>query len=130
LAQAMDGGQVDLLVILGSNPVFTAPADLKFADKLAKVPFAVSYSPYADETSVRCHWNVPEAHALESWSDARAYDGTVTVMQPLIAPLYEGRTLQEVLACFIDAQNGRSAHNLVKGFWTRAYAAPTPAAPI
>src|SRR5262249_62281570 len=65
-------------------------------------------------------------HALESWSAARAYDGTVTVMQPLIAPLYEGRTLQEVLACFIDAQNGRSAHDLVKGFWTRAYGGAIP----
>src|SRR5262249_54845259 len=76
---------------------------------------------HTDETSIRCHWNLPEAHAFESWSDARAYDGTVTVMQPLIAPLYEGRTLQEVLATFIDAQTGKSAHDLVKDFWTRAY---------
>jgi MoCo/4Fe-4S cofactor protein with predicted Tat translocation signal len=121
LAQAMDAGQVDLLVILGGNPVFTAPADLKFAEKLAKVPLSVSYGLYSDETSVRCHWNLPEAHAFESWSDARAYDGTVTVMQPLIAPLYEGRTLQEVLANFIDAQTGKSAHELVKDYWTRAY---------
>src|SRR5262249_59016095 len=87
---------------------------------LAKVPLSISYGLYADETSIRCHWNLPEAHAFESWSDARAYDGTVTVMQPLIAPLYEGRTLQEVFAIFIDAQTGRSAHDLVKDFWTRA----------
>jgi len=98
---------VDLLVILGGNPVFTAPSDLHFGDALAKVPLSVSYGLHADETSVRCHWNLPEAHAFESWSDARAYDGTVTVMQPLIAPLYEGRTLQEVLATFIDAQTGK-----------------------
>jgi MoCo/4Fe-4S cofactor protein with predicted Tat translocation signal len=121
LAQAMDAGQVDLLVILSGNPVFTAPSDLKFADKLAKVPLSISYGLYADETSIRCHWNLPEAHAFESWSDARAYDGTVTVMQPLIAPLYEGRTLQEVLASFIDAQTGKSAHDLVKDYWTRVY---------
>jgi molybdopterin-containing oxidoreductase family iron-sulfur binding subunit len=121
LTQAMDAGHVDLLVILGGNPVFTAPSDLAFADKLAKVPLSISYGLYADETSVRCHWNLPEAHAFESWSDARAYDGTVTVMQPLIAPLYEGRTLQEVFATFIDAQTGRSAHDLLKDYWTRAY---------
>ncbi|HEX6465298.1 MAG TPA: TAT-variant-translocated molybdopterin oxidoreductase, partial [Vicinamibacterales bacterium] len=121
LTQAMDAGQVDLLVILGGNPVFTAPSDLDFASKLAKVPLSISYGLYLDETSARCHWNLPEAHAFESWSDARAYDGTVTVMQPLIAPLYEGRTLQEVLAAFIDAQGGRSAHDLVKDYWTRAY---------
>jgi MoCo/4Fe-4S cofactor protein with predicted Tat translocation signal len=121
LVQAMNAGQVDLLVILGGNPVFTAPADLKFADTLSKIPFAVSHGLYSDETSVRCHWNLPEAHAFESWSDARAYDGTVTVMQPLIAPLYEGRTLQEAFACFIDAQSGKSAHDLVKDYWTRAY---------
>jgi molybdopterin-containing oxidoreductase family iron-sulfur binding subunit len=121
LGQAMDAGQVQLLVILGGNPVFTAPSDLKFAEKLAKVPLSVSYSLWTDETSNLCHWNLPEAHAFESWSDARAYDGTVTVMQPLIAPLYEGRTLQEVLATFIDAQNGKSAHDLIKEFWVRAH---------
>jgi molybdopterin-containing oxidoreductase family iron-sulfur binding subunit len=126
LAQAMDSGQVDLLVILGANPVLTAPADLKFAEKLAKVPLSVSYGLYADETSTACHWNLPEAHAFESWSDARTFDGTVTVMQPLIAPLYEGRTLQEVFACFIETQSGRSAHDLVKDFWTRAYGGTVP----
>src|SRR5262249_31185159 len=121
LAQAMDAGQVDLLVILGGDPAFTAPSDVKFADALAKVPMSVSFGLYADELSIRCHWNLPEAHAFERWSDARAYDGTVTVMQPLIAPLYEGRTPQEVLASFIDAQTGKSAHELVKDYWTRAY---------
>jgi MoCo/4Fe-4S cofactor protein with predicted Tat translocation signal len=119
LAQAMDAGQVDLLLILGSNPVYTAPSDLKFGEKLAKVQLTVTHSLFADETTTLCHWNIPEAHAFESWSDGRAYDGTVTVMQPLIAPLYEGRTLQEVLAVFIDAQTGRSAHDLVKDYWTR-----------
>jgi Fe-S-cluster-containing dehydrogenase component len=120
LVQAMDRGQVDILVILGANPVFTAPADLKFQERLGKVALAISHSLYADETSTYCHWNVPEAHALESWSDVRAADGTVTVMQPLIAPLYEGRTVQELLASFIDAQTGKSSHDLVKDYWMRA----------
>ena len=122
LVTAMDAGQVDLLVILGSNPVFTAPADLKFQERLGKVPLSVAHTLYPDETSTYCHWNLPEAHAFESWGDARAYDGTVTVMQPLIAPLYEGRTTLEVLAAFIDAQNGKSSHDIVKDYWTRAQA--------
>ena len=121
LAQAMDAGQVQLLVILGANPVFTAPADLKFAERLAKVGLSIAHTTHPDETSVLCHWNVPEAHPLESWGDARAFDGTVTVMQPLIAPLYDGRTTAEVLSAFIDEQSGKSAHDLVKDYWTRAY---------
>ncbi len=122
LTEAMGAGQVQLLVILGGNPVFTAPVDLKFQEKLAKVPLSVSYSMFVDETAMQCHWNLPEAHPFESWGDARAFDGSVTVIQPLIAPLYEGRTITEVLATFIDAQNGKSAHDLVKDFWTRAHA--------
>jgi MoCo/4Fe-4S cofactor protein with predicted Tat translocation signal len=121
LVQAMDAGQVELLVILGANPVFTAPADLKFAERLQKVGLSVSHSLYADETSEVCHWNLPEAHALESWGDARAYDGTVTVMQPLIAPLYDGKTIPEVLAAFIEGHSGKSSHDLVKDYWTRAH---------
>ena len=120
LTQAIDAGQVALLVILGANPVFTAPADLKFQEKLAKVPLSVAHTMFADETATLCHWNVPLAHPLESWGDARAFDGTVTVMQPLIAPLYEGRTVTEVLSAFIQNQSGKSAHDLVRDYWTRA----------
>src|SRR5262249_46852522 len=98
LVTAIDGGSVELLVMLGGNPVFTAPSDFRFAEKLAKVPLAVYHGLYADETAYLSHWHVPEAHALESWGDVRAYDGTVTLMQPLIAPLYEGRTAHELLA--------------------------------
>src|SRR5262249_60580061 len=65
LTQAMDAGQVDLVVILGGNPVFTAPSDLKFADALAKVPLSISYGLHTDETSIRCHWNLPASHAFE-----------------------------------------------------------------
>ena len=121
LARAMDAGQVEVLVILGANPVFTAPADLKFQERLQKVGLIVHHSLYQDETSAYSHWHLPEAHPLEAWSDTRAYDGTVTIVQPLIAPLYEGRSAHEVLACFIDAQNGKSGHDIVKDYWTRAY---------
>jgi molybdopterin-containing oxidoreductase family iron-sulfur binding subunit len=122
LVRAMDAGEVELLVITGGNPVFTAPKDFRFQERLGKVGLVVHHSLYVDETSQYCHWHMPEAHAFESWSDVRALDGTATIMQPLIAPLYAGRTLQEVLSAFIDAQRGRSAHDLVKDFWLRAHA--------
>ena len=83
---------VEMLVILGGNPVYTAPADLKFADHLAKVPLRIHLGLYQDETAALCDWHIPEAHYLESWSDARAYDGTASVIQPLIAPLFGGRS--------------------------------------
>ena len=103
LATAMDGGQVEVLVILGGNPVFTAPADLKFAERLSKVGLVAYLGTHVDETAHLAHWNLPAAHALESWGDARAFDGTVTLMQPLVAPLYEGRSAHEVLALFTAA---------------------------
>ncbi len=84
----MNAGQVDILVIVGGNPVYTAPADLNFTEAMAKVPLRIHLSPHDDETSELCHWHIPEAHFLESWSDARAFDGTVSIVQPLIAPLY------------------------------------------
>ena len=98
----MNAGRVDLLVILGGNPVYTAPADLEFADALDKVPLRVHLSLYDDETSALCHWHFPEAHFLEAWSDARGYDGTVSIVQPLIAPLYGGKSAHEVLAAMSD----------------------------
>ena len=98
LATAMDAGQVQVLVILGNNPVFTAPAELKFAERLGKVSLVVYLSLYLDETAEFAHWHIPEAHPLETWGDARAFDGTVTMMQPLIAPLYDAHSAHEVLA--------------------------------
>jgi MoCo/4Fe-4S cofactor protein with predicted Tat translocation signal len=116
LVEAMDQGQVEVLVIVGGNPVFTAPADLRFAERLERVGLRVHHGLYYDETGVRCHWHVPEAHYLESWGDARAYDGTVSIVQPLIAPLYEGRTAYELLAALSDRPE-RTAHDVVREFW-------------
>jgi MoCo/4Fe-4S cofactor protein with predicted Tat translocation signal len=121
LTRAMEAGQVELLVILGGNPAYTAPADLKFGEKLAKVAVAVYLGTHFDETANLCHWTVPDLHPLESWGDARAYDGTVTVMQPLIAPLYESRSAHEVLSAF-TTQTGRRTPEIVKDYWTRAFA--------
>jgi len=116
LVTDMAAGKVALLIILGGNPVFTAPADIPFREALAKVPLSVHLSQYHDETSELCHWHVPEAHPLESWGDTRAYDGTITIMQPLIAPLYEGKTAYEVIALFSKMPT-QSSHDVVRAFW-------------
>jgi MoCo/4Fe-4S cofactor protein with predicted Tat translocation signal len=116
LVAEMDAGSVEVLLILGGNPVFTAPADVRFAERLAKVGLRIHLSPYDDETSLLCHWQVPEAHYLESWSDVRAHDGTVTIIQPLIAPLYGGRTAHELLAAFGEHPD-RSGYDIVRAYW-------------
>ncbi len=121
LVDDMAAGRVKLLVILGGNPVYTAPADLRFAEHLGKVDLRIHLSMYADETSVLCHWHLPEAHYLESWSDTRAYDGTVSIIQPLIAPLYNGKSAHEVLAILTEQPN-RSDYEIVREYWQNQHA--------
>jgi molybdopterin-containing oxidoreductase family iron-sulfur binding subunit len=112
----MNAGKVDVLLIDSGNPVYTAPADLKFADAMSKVQLRAHLSLYDDETSALCHWQIPEAHFLEAWSDARGFDGTVSIVQPLIAPLYSGRSAHEVLATFTDKPE-RSAYEIIRDHW-------------
>ena len=89
-------------MILGGNPVYNAPADVPFSEALRKVPLRVHHSLSLDETSYQCHWHLPEAHYLEAWSDARAYDGTASIVQPLVEPLYQGRSALELAAMLTD----------------------------
>jgi molybdopterin-containing oxidoreductase family iron-sulfur binding subunit len=117
LVGEMNAGKIDLLLILGGNPVYDAPADLEFAKALQKVRMRAHLSLYEDETSELCHWHIPQAHYLESWGDIRAYDGTVTIQQPLIAPLYGGRTTSEVVAVMAGRPN-LSPHEIVRNYWT------------
>jgi molybdopterin-containing oxidoreductase family iron-sulfur binding subunit len=116
LVADMNAGKVDLLVIVGGNPVYTAPVDLKFADAMNKVQLRAHLSLYDDETSALCQWQIPEAHFLEAWSDARAFDGTASIVQPLIAPLYGGKSAHELLAAMSDRPE-RSGHDLVRAQW-------------
>jgi molybdopterin-containing oxidoreductase family iron-sulfur binding subunit len=116
LAADMQAGRVETLLVLGGNPVLTAPADLRFGETLARVALRIHLGLYDDETAALCHWHIPEAHPLESWSDVRAQDGTVTVVQPLIAPLYGGKSAHEVLAAF-SATPERSGYELVRAYW-------------
>jgi MoCo/4Fe-4S cofactor protein with predicted Tat translocation signal len=116
LVREMDAGSVDLLVILGGNPAYTAPADIAFAAALRKVRRAVHLGLEEDETSALCRWHVNAAHELESWGDARAFDGTASIVQPLIAPLYEGVSPYEFLSALLGrtAVTGRDA---VREYW-------------
>jgi MoCo/4Fe-4S cofactor protein with predicted Tat translocation signal len=116
LTADMSAGRVDVLVVVSGNPVYTAPADLGFADAMNRVPLRAQLSLYEDETSALCHWHVPEAHFLEGWSDGRAYDGTASIVQPLIAPLYGGKTAHEFLGALGDRPE-RSGYDLVRDFW-------------
>jgi molybdopterin-containing oxidoreductase family iron-sulfur binding subunit len=117
LVDDMQNGSVRLLVILGGNPVYTAPADVPFADAIQQVGTTVHLGLFEDETSAACLWHVPELHPLETWTDARAYDGTTTILQPLIAPLYsDAHSIHEVLATLSD-QPAISGHDIVKGYW-------------
>ena len=101
LVAAMNGGAVQTLVVLGGNPVFDAPADLDFAAAMAKVPHSIALGQTVDETSSKAEWHIPRAHYLESWGDARAVGGTISVIQPLILPLFGGRTPIEVLGLMV-----------------------------
>jgi MoCo/4Fe-4S cofactor protein with predicted Tat translocation signal len=123
LVDAMDAGAVDLLLILDGNPVFNAPADFDFASRLRKVKTSIHVSLHDDETSVKCTWSIPESHFLEHWGDARAFDGTVTILQPLIYPLYDSRAHMELLDSVLRAP-GRPSYDIVRSHWkTKAGAA-------
>ena len=104
LVDEMHGGAVEVLVVLGGNPRYDTPIDFDFAAAFEKVKLRVHQSVYFNETSRHSHWHIPALHFLESWSDTRAYDGTVSIVQPLIEPMYAGTSAHEIL----DALMGRS----------------------
>jgi molybdopterin-containing oxidoreductase family iron-sulfur binding subunit len=116
LVADMRAGHVDVLLILGGNPVYTAPADIDFAGALDRVGLRVHLGLYEDETSATCHWHVPEAHYLESWGDVRGPDGTVSILQPLIAPLYNGRTAHDLLGA-LGHETQPTTYERVRRFW-------------
>jgi Fe-S-cluster-containing dehydrogenase component/anaerobic selenocysteine-containing dehydrogenase len=112
----LDSGSVRMLVILEGNPVYNTPADLNFAAALDKAPFSIHLGLYPDETSGVTHWHIPESHFLESWGDARAFDGTVTIMQPLIEPLYSSHSAIEFLDLFFQNPSG-PGQQIVRTYW-------------
>jgi len=119
LVNDMTAGKVDLLVILDANPVFNAPADLRFTDAMLNVPMRVHNGLYRDETAMQAVWHVPARHYLESWSDARAFDGTASLIQPLIAPLYDGKSAHELMDVLLG-QPDRAPYDLLREYWQAA----------
>jgi molybdopterin-containing oxidoreductase family iron-sulfur binding subunit len=116
LVSAMKAGAIQTLVVLGGNPVFDAPADLDFASAMAKVPHSIALGHAVDETSSKAEWHIPRAHYLESWGDARAAGGTLSVVQPLILPLFGGRTPVEVLGLMVGGKD-RPGYDIVRETW-------------
>jgi molybdopterin-containing oxidoreductase family iron-sulfur binding subunit len=126
LARAISGGAVSTLVILGGNPVYDAPADLKL--DLKKVKNVIHLGQMVDETAEKAHWHLPEAHFLEAWGDCRSSDGTASVVQPLIEPLFGGHSAVELLGLLASGVD-RPGYDLVRETWsTLLPAGATPAA--
>ena len=130
LVDDLNAGRVRLLVVLDGNPVFSAPADLKFADAFLKAGLRVYQGLYDDETAALSTWHIPSTHYLEMWSDERAFDGTVSIIQPLIEPLYSGRSPHELLAVLLG-QSGATGYDILRQYWQAqmggGVAAPTAA---
>ncbi len=122
LAGEMAAGNVTTLLILGGNPVYDTPADLNFEGSLSKVPLSIHLGGWRNETGAAAKWHLPEAHYLESWGDARALDGTASVQQPLIRPLYDGKTAAEVLAALTGYKDQRG-YDIVRNYWTSKWPA-------
>lgn len=123
LAAAIGGGQVSTLVVLSGNPCYDAPADLGFEKALAKVKNVVHLGLLADETAAKADWHLPEAHFLEAWGDCRAADGTASVVQPLIEPLFGGRSAIEIAALLATGEE-KPGLDLVKETWKAILPAP------
>ena len=115
LVTDLDAGRVEALVILGGNPAYDAPADAGFAAALRRASRTLHQGLYEDETAALCAWHVPEAHYLEDWSDARAFDGTASVVQPLITPLHGALSRHEVMALLAGAPE--RPRDLVRTQW-------------
>ena len=120
LANDMHAGKAKMLVTLDSNPAYTAPADLEFTGAMAQVPFSVHLGEYEDETANLSLWHLPQSQYLETWSDIRAHDGTITIQQPLIAPLYATRTSHELLSV-LNGRLDRSNHDILRDRWQSTY---------
>ena len=117
LVTDIEAGRVQMLVIVGeSNPVLSAPADFKFAEAMGKVAVRMHSGLFFDETATLSHWHVPATHYLEAWGDARSFDGTTSIVQPLIQPLYSGKSAHEVIATLSDRPE-RNGYDVVREYW-------------
>ena len=117
LTADLTSGSVRLLLILGGNPVYNAPADLSFSESLSKASASIHVGLHFNETSAFCQWHIPESHFLEDWGDCRSFDGTISILQPMILPLYRSRSHLEVLDALLT-QPGRSTYAILRDHWS------------
>jgi Fe-S-cluster-containing dehydrogenase component len=121
LADRLHAGEVDAIFVIGGNPAYGSPASLQFAQALAQAKWSARIGLYDDETAQACQWMIPQAHELESWGDSLAADGSLTLIQPLIAPLYEGKSIYEILDLFADASAERSPLEMIQADWQKEW---------
>ena len=120
LTDDMKNKLVDVIFVMGGNPAYTAPADLEFSKHYANVRVRTHLASYEDETSALSHWHIPESHYMESWGDIRAFDGTTTIQQPLIEPLYATKSVYELLSAVLG-DSTKSSYEIVQQYWQREY---------
>ena len=123
LVDDMHAGRVESLVVIDGNPVFTAPGALGFGDALRRVAFSLALTVEPNETSQRVQWSLPQTHPYEDWSDARAYDGTATILQPQAEPLYGGVSPHHLLGLLAD-HDAPVARDVVRATWRARFADP------
>ncbi len=116
LVGEMNAGKVDMLLIMGSNPVYDAPVDYGFAQAMDKVGLRVQHTLFPNETTDHVHWQIAGTHYLEQWGDTRAFDGTVSLIQPLIAPLYNGKSEAEFIFALVGSSE-TSGYDIVRKYW-------------
>jgi len=116
LSSEMMAGRINTLIMIGGNPIYNAPVDAGFKAALKKVEHSIHLSDYFDETSGQVEWHIPRSHFLESWGDARAVDGTLSVIQPMIEPLFGGKSDVELLSLFGSGRDQRG-YDLVRDTW-------------
>jgi molybdopterin-containing oxidoreductase family iron-sulfur binding subunit len=126
LAADIHSGKIQTLIIIDANPLYEAPDGLELAELIASVPFSAHLGLYADETAARCTWHLPLSHPLESWSDLRAFEGSASIVQPLIRPLYDTRTAHDLLA-LVGGTVLSSSHDLVRATWQSTWHSHAPA---
>jgi molybdopterin-containing oxidoreductase family iron-sulfur binding subunit len=115
LADDLRANRIGALIVADANPVHDAPDTLGLAEALARLPFSAHLGQHRDETARCCQWHLPLSHPLESWGDGRAPDGVASLSQPLIRPLYDSRTRDEVLALLTG--HSTSARDLTRQTW-------------
>ena len=123
LVEEMQHGAVELLMVFGGNPQYDAPVEFNFSEAFDKVKLRVHHSVHFNETSRHCHWHLPAAHFLESWSDTRAFDGSISIVQPLIETMYAGVSPHEIIEA-ITERSPRSAYEILRSYWSGQQPAP------